>query len=101
MQKAAITAFARRAANTRLRVFGEVGTLGISTPITLAVKRLSEKELEDGGFEVAGQVQALTLHTGINVHDKITVGGIAYRVTSISRQTHTPETSITLEPRPS
>ena len=100
MQKTAVTTFATRAARTRLRVFGEVGTLGISTPITLAVKRLSEKELEDGGFEVAGQVQALTLHAGINIHDKITVGGIAYRVTSIAKQTHTPETSLTLEPRP-
>jgi hypothetical protein len=100
MQKSAVTKFATQAARTRLRVFGEVGTLGISTPITLAVKRLSEKELEDGGFETAGQVQALTLHEGIQVHNRITVGGVVYRVTSIARQTHTPEVSLTLEPRP-
>jgi hypothetical protein len=100
MQKSAVTKFATQAARTRLRVFGEVGTLGISTPITLAVKRLSEKELQDGGFEIAGQVQALTLHEGVAIHDRITVGGIPYRVTSVVKQTHTPEVSLTLTPRP-
>jgi len=100
MQKAAVSSFALKAAQTRLNVYGVVATLGVSTPITLAVKTLKEVELESGGFEVAGEIQAMTLQTGIAVHNKITVGGIEYRVTSVTSQTHTPEFSITLRPRP-
>jgi len=100
MQKAAVSSFALKSARTRLKIYGVVATLGVSTPITLAVKTLKEVELADGGFEVAGEIQAMTLQTGIVVHNKITVGGIEYRVTSVTSQTHTPEFSITLRPRP-